>query len=370
MTVALYNHPNFALDHAPEGTAQFEGPDRVKAINGYLRETKLFKRFRCHECTPCPLEILELNHSPEFIRAVREASQKGLTHIPEEHFGDPLQHFAKIAVRFQRAPHGQECAVDLQKEFLNWNRADIPITSTTYDLARLAAGGAVDGALAIWEGREQSAFCIVRPPGHHAVETIPMGYCYFNNIAVAARALLQRGARRVFILDFDVHHGNGTQDSFYYDDRVLVANIHREPNNFYPELTGYENEIGDGAGRGYNMNIALPRGTEERAFLHAIDRTLKRGSEFQPDIILISAGYDAHVLDPKSAMNLTTGSYARIAGRIKSFAESVCGGKMLFVLEGGYHRTAVAQSVGATLCVLDGEDVDTVAGRFDRAALM
>jgi len=223
--------------------------------------------------------------------------------------------------------------------------------------ARLAAGAGVAAceALAAREGR--NAFCIVRPPGHHALNDRPMGFCLYNNIAVAAaHARASLGYERVMIWDWDMHHGNGTQALFYHDPNVLVIDSHVEA-PFYPG-TGHIEETGAGAGRGFHLNVPLPRGCGNATLLDVFDRVVRPAAHaFDPALILISAGFDCHYLDQTCAMDAT--GYAALAARVRSLADDCCDGRLLLVLEGGYEPEGLSASVHATIGALAGHAVDT-----------
>jgi len=218
--------------------------------------------------------------------------------------------------------------------------------------AALSAAGAVASAVEkVSSGALDSAFCLVRPPGHHARPGRAMGFCIFNNIAIgAAFARRTCGLERAAIIDFDVHHGNGTQEIFYPDDTVLYASLHQWP--FYPG-TGSPGERGSGRGEGKTVNAPLSRMTDERTYMQALrERILPAVREHRPSIILISAGFDAHEADLIGGLRLTTESYRTMTEAIKQVALEVCGGKMVSALEGGYNLEALAASVEAHLEVL------------------
>jgi acetoin utilization deacetylase AcuC-like enzyme len=239
-----------------------------------------------------------------------------------------------------------------------WLTADTVMSARSYDAARLAAGAAVRAVEAVMHGEVASAFSLARPPGHHARPSEGMGFCLFNHAAVAAREAVRRlGAARVFLLDFDVHHGNGTQEIFYYDPAVFYVSLHQWP--AYPG-TGALEETGTGAGRGTTANLPLPAGLGDASYLEAFDRLIAPlVRRFQPDLILVSAGYDAHWTNNRYLssieMNVTVSGFAGMVGRLRDWAAELCEGRIALVLEGGYDPSALAASVLATLRVLRDE---------------
>jgi acetoin utilization deacetylase AcuC-like enzyme len=212
-----------------------------------------------------------------------------------------------------------------------------------------AAGGTVALAEKVFRGELQNGFALVRPPGHHAEAGRAMGFCLFNNIAVAAAAVREAGARRVAIYDWDVHHGNGTQHSFEANPDVLYLSTHEYP--FYPG-TGGATEVGKGAGRGATVNFPMPAGSGDPEYLTAIDAVIAPAIElFQPDMLLISAGFDTYVDDPLAGMRVTADGFVDMARRMRALADRVCGGKIVYVLEGGYDLDGLA--AGVTACIED-----------------
>ena len=219
-------------------------------------------------------------------------------------------------------------------------------------VSRLASGAAIAATDAVLAGVVPRAFVLVRPPGHHATPDRGMGFCLTNHVAVAAAHARAAGVGRVAILDWDVHHGNGTQDIFYADGTVLYASLHQHP--AYPG-TGAATETGTGAGRGATVNVPLPWGTRDGPYLAAFDdHVLPRLRAFRPELVLVSAGFDAHREDPLAGLELTGAAFAALAERVVGVAAEFAGGRLVAVLEGGYHPPALARSVVATLAEFDG----------------
>lgn len=234
-----------------------------------------------------------------------------------------------------------------------WLDADTVTSPRSFEVALYAVGGVIQAVEAVVKGEVDSAFALVRPPGHHATYWRAMGFCLFNNVAIAAKyALTQLHLDKILIIDFDVHHGNGTQDAFYTSPHVLYFSTHQFPH--YPG-TGSLNEIGDREGLGNIVNVPLPPGCGdeeyERIFLEVLAPLARR---FRPELILVSAGYDAHWADSLAMMQLSVSGYATMATIIKNLAQELCRRRLVFSLEGGYHLQVLAASVGATIGVLLG----------------
>ncbi len=217
----------------------------------------------------------------------------------------------------------------------------------SYAVAQLAAGAAIDAVERVLGGSHTAAFAFVRPPGHHAERNRAMGFCLFNNVAIAAAHAKARGVLRVAIVDFDVHHGNGTQHSFESDASVLYVSTHQFP--FYPG-TGDVGEIGSGSGKGRTVNLPLEVGaTNDDYHVVYAEVIVPVLTQFKPDLILVSAGYDAHERDPLAGMRLTSDAYGAMGGELKRVADEVCAGKIALVTEGGYDLRALAESLEATV---------------------
>ncbi|GAB4331222.1 MAG: histone deacetylase [Dehalococcoidia bacterium] len=234
-----------------------------------------------------------------------------------------------------------------------WADADTFVNVDSPGIARLAAGAVVVATEAVLAGEVRSAFAAVRPPGHHATRDHLMGFCLLNNVAIAAAAALRRGVDRVAIVDWDVHHGNGTQHIFNEDERVLYVSTHAAP--FYPG-TGHFSEAGAGAARGTKVNIPMPQGAGDKAYTAAYDQVVLPAVErFAPDLILVSCGWDAHARDFLAPLSLSTSGYTAIASKLMELADAVCGGRVVAALEGGYDTHALAWCSSALVELMLGD---------------
>ena len=310
MTTAFCHDPA-SLDHLT-GPGHPERPERVTAILERLAGTGLMAELEVVEAAPASVADLERVHTPELCARIESSAAEG--------FG----------------------ILDAQ---------DTTISRGSWRAARGAAGAALAAVDRVQSGTARNAFALCRPPGHHAERTRAMGFCLANNVAIAAEHLRQtHGLERVAILDWDVHHGNGTQHLFEEDGGVFYASLHQWPH--YPG-TGAATERGRGAGDGTTLNCPLEAGTGDREWLAALEgAVLPAFEEFAPELVLVSAGFDAHVRDPLSGTRVTTPTYAIFTERVCELAERVSGGKVVALLEGGYDLEALADSVAAHVGVL------------------
>ena len=299
----LFRHPS-SLEH--ETGAHPEGSGRIEAIEAELA-ARDWLGWRSREAPAVDLDVLRAVHPDAHVEAVQAMSERG---------GGSFD-------------------------------ADTVASTGSYLAARHAAGGACAMVEALLAGEAGVGFCALRPPGHHAEPDRAMGFCLFNNVAVAARhALDSLGARRVLVLDWDVHHGNGTNDIFHWSDEVLFVSIHQSP--LYPG-TGPLSDAGSGPGEGHTINLPVAPGTGEETWLALVEHVVAPAARvFDPDLVLVSAGFDAHRADPLASCRLETSSFRELARHARAIADAA-GAPVGAVLEGGYDLDALAASVAATL---------------------
>ncbi|MEI8259703.1 MAG: histone deacetylase, partial [Deltaproteobacteria bacterium] len=236
---------------------------------------------------------------------------------------------------------------------VSWIDSDTYVTPESPTIARRAAGAALVATEAVLRGDVQSAFVAVRPPGHHATVVNSMGFCLYNNVAVAAAAALRSGLERIAIVDWDIHHGNGTQAIFEADPRVLYVSTHAAP--FYPG-TGGVHEIGSGAAAGTKVNIPLQHGTADRGFVAVYEQVVVPALErHRPQLVLVSSGWDAHANDPLGTLNVSTAGYTGVAELVLDAARRLCEGRIVVALEGGYDTHALAWCASNLVQLLLGE---------------
>ncbi|HEY0144489.1 MAG TPA: histone deacetylase [Thermoanaerobaculia bacterium] len=260
----------------------------------------------------------------------------------------------RLIAKVHSAEYESELERAARAGFRFFHSLDNPMSLSTFAAARGAVATSLAAAADIWERNDSKrAFVIARPPGHHAERASAMGFCFFNTIACVAEWLRERpGMERIFIFDFDVHHGNGTQHLFEERDDIYYASIHRFP--FYPG-TGDAHEIGTGPGRGFTLNIPLASGLGDPAFLRAVeDQVVRAIDDYQPHAILLSSGFDAHRRDPIGGMNVTEHAYGELTRRIVECADRWCEGRLFSLMEGGYDREGLAASVSEHVTALNG----------------
>jgi acetoin utilization deacetylase AcuC-like enzyme len=299
-----------------------ENSRRLVTAVSYLKETGIKEKLTCLPPRPALLEELEMVHTPEYISYVKSKAEKGG----------------------------------------GWLDPDTVMSPKSYEAALYAAGGLLVAVEEVMKGKMNNAFALVRPPGHHAIRDRAMGFCIFNNMAIAARFGLSKfSLNRILIADFDVHHGNGTQDAFYADPRVLYFSTHQYP--FYPG-TGWMDETGMGEGEGTTVNFPMAAGWGDEEYLRAFNEVLvPLARRFQPQLILVSTGFDAHWADHMAMMRVSVKGFAQMAMILKELAAELCQGRLVFTLEGGYNLQVVASSIKAIFDVLLGNsEIDDPVG--------
>lgn len=281
-----------------------ENPGRLNAIQKNIESSKYYNNLTLIQPRKATVEDIAKVHGTGYIRSVEDSCRNGVRNLD----------------------------------------ADTVISSDSYQAALLSAGAGLEALDKILEGTVGNAFCAVRPPGHHAEQNKAMGFCLFNNVGVIARyAQDVKNIQKIFIFDWDVHHGNGTQHSFYKDSSIYYSSIHQYP--FYPG-TGGVDETGTGDGLGSNLNIPMRAYSYDTDYINAIEHKLIPViQKFNPDLIIISAGFDAHENDPLAQINLSTDCYGKMTQKLMEIANDVCNGRILSMLEGGYDYSALADSV-------------------------
>lgn len=325
MTTALIYDPIFLEHMTPEKHP--DRPERLKMAMDVLQALNWLERDGLVLLAPRAATVDELAtvHERDYIQSVEAAARKVAGE--EGSGGRKTRHFA----------------------------TDTYVSARSYEAAIKAAGAPLTAIDAIMNGEVNNAYCLVRPPGHHAVAESAMGFCLFNNVAVAARYAIDRyGLERVMIIDYDVHHGNATQEMFYDDPRVLYFSIHQAP--FYPG-TGLSDERGERAGLGTTINVPLPATTGFETYEPVFRQVMAPAADrFDPQLILVSAGFDAHWKDPLGGMHLSTAAFAKLTGIIIELAQYLCNGRMVLVQEGGYDINAMAACVATSINLLLGDD--------------
>jgi acetoin utilization deacetylase AcuC-like enzyme len=310
MKVGLVYDPIY-LEH--DTGSHPENSQRLVAVMSFLEESGMREKIDLLSPRPTSAEEITAVHSPKYISQIESRAERGG----------------------------------------GWLDADTVLCPASYKVALYAAGGCLTAVEAVMDGKVDSAFALVRPPGHHATHNRAMGFCIFNNVAIAAKfALSKFKLSRVLIADFDVHHGNGTQETFYADPKVVYFSTHQYP--FYPG-TGWIDETGTGEGKGSTVNFPMTAGWGDEEYLRAYNEVLAPvARRFQPQLILVSAGFDPHWADNIAMMQLSITAFAEIARILKQLAIELCQGRLIFTLEGGYNLQVAAYSVKAILDVLLG----------------
>jgi len=288
------------------GTGHPECPERLEAIVEALKRSGLWESPDVNVIDPAPATRadIEMAHDTEYVALVEKLGKS------------------------ERSLDG-----------------DTPVHKNTFELALLAAGGAITAGRAVLSGKASNAFALVRPPGHHAGRSHGGGFCYFNNIAVMIERLKREfKLKRIFVLDFDAHHGNGTQDIFYQDPSVLYMSLHQDGRTLYPG-SGFTDELGAGDGEGYNVNVPLPPESGDAEYASVMrELFVPLTKAFKPELIAVSAGFDALAEDPLTRLGLTTLAYGWLMRHVVEQAKSLCGGRVVLTLEGGYALKPLASA--------------------------
>jgi acetoin utilization deacetylase AcuC-like enzyme len=308
-TTALYRSPLFANHDEP---SHVENQRRLTAVDAALEKSGLLADRRQPAFDPATFDQLARVHDPRYIEALTRAAEQGG----------------------------------------GWIDNDTYLGPDSVQVAALAAGAAVSAVDAALTETQKKAFVLARPPGHHARPSIGMGFCLFGTIAVGAAHALAQGIERIAIVDWDVHHGNGTQEIFWESPNVLFSSIHQWP--LYPG-TGAAGETGIDAGAGFTLNVPLAAGAGNERYLQVLDDViLPRLRAYEPELVMVSAGYDCHRDDPLGSMRVDEDGFGAMTARLLELAESTANGRIVLVLEGGYDPPALGRSVVRTIQVLDG----------------
>lgn len=296
------------------GDFHSESPERLNAISGGLSENQLLPLLQRVHPRSVALEWVRLVHSDEYIDIVRQDVESG-------------------------------------KPYLSTRSGNTAICKDSYEVALWAVGGLLSACDSVVSGEARNVFCAIRPPGHHASQSRGMGYCLFNNVAIAARYLQKKHKlEKVLIVDWDVHHGNGTQDIFFEDGSVFFFSTHQWP--WYP-WTGSVGEIGIGEGKGTTLNVPLPAGSGDEDLISAFEnKLLPAATNFKPDVVFISAGFDSRTGDPLGRFRVTDSGYQRLTEILLQIAHDSAEGRLISALEGGYSLEGLSKAVPAHIATL------------------
>jgi acetoin utilization deacetylase AcuC-like enzyme len=306
MNTKIFYHPDFLKHQTPEGHP--ESKERLIRTLGFLEKKDVLLKIEMKEPTKASFDQIALAHDSDYIESVKKTALNGGAYLDGDTF----------------------------------------ISSGSYEAASFAAG-AVISAVDLVVNTSSNAFCLVRPPGHHAVSCRGMGFCLFNNLAVGAKYAQQKyGIKRILIFDWDAHHGNGIQEIFYSDPSVLYISFHQSP--LYPG-TGSIHEVGKGDGEGFTINLPLPQHASDQTYLKLFSETvLPIGIAFNPEIIMVAAGYDSHYLDPLASLGLDVYAFEKMTEELKKFSNN----KLIISLEGGYNLDVLPKCIFSTISALSG----------------
>ncbi|HVU12533.1 MAG TPA: histone deacetylase [Phototrophicaceae bacterium] len=312
MTTICVTHPRY-IEHDLPGHPEHAG--RIRAVWRALDESGLAQRMNTAEASMVDLDAILAVHTPAYLDLLQRVSaQERTVHLDGDTYAGP----------------------------------------DSFEIARLSAGGVVDTVAAVLSGKADNGLAAVRPPGHHAMPDHGMGFCLLGNVGIAARyAQKQFDVERILIVDYDVHHGNGTEAMFYDDPSVLFISTHQYP--LYPG-SGALRDTGSGTGQGYTINIPMPAGCGDQNYAAVFDQIIWKAAErFQPQFVIVSAGFDAHWADPLAGMRLSLNGYAHLSSECLRMARQFCGGKIVFVMEGGYNLDALGGGVSNSARILLGD---------------
>jgi acetoin utilization deacetylase AcuC-like enzyme len=321
MATGFLYDPRYLSHDTGEGHP--ERPERLSVTIDYLKTLPWFSKLKNFAPREGEEDWIAAVHSPAYIRHAEQVCKSGYSHL---------------------------------------DTPDVGISRESFEIAKLAVGGALELADRVLFGEIQNGFALLRPPGHHAEANLAMGFCLFNNIAILARYLQKKhGLEKILILDWDVHHGNGTQHTFYEDASVFYISLHQYP--FYPG-TGAVTETGSGCGKGATLNCPMEAGSGDKDYETAFRlRILPKIEKFKPDIVLISAGFDAHVQDPLANICLTTEFFGWMSERMMEAADKHAKGRLISLLEGGYNLQALPRCIATHLAVLSDSSSVIPSGR-------
>ncbi|MDH4558798.1 histone deacetylase family protein [Pseudomonas sp. BN417] len=318
-----YFHPDQYLHHPRSylSRGQMRTPQEIPERPRRLLQAVEGLGFELRQPEDFGMQPLQAVHSAEYLRFLEEAHREWLA--TGQDWGDEV-----MSNVFIREPNPLRGILAKAARYLA--DGSCPVGEQTWQAAYWSAQSAIAGARALLDGRSQ-AYALCRPPGHHARHDAAGGFCYLNNAAIAAQYLRQ-GHGRVAILDTDMHHGQGIQEIFYEREDVLYVSIHGDPTNFYPVVAGFEDERGSGAGHGYNINLCMPHGSPESVFFEQLERAIAALRRFEPDVLVLSLGFDIYVEDPQSQVAVSSAGFARLGHDV-----GLLGLPTLIVQEGGYH---------------------------------